>query len=89
MNAGYISPTFATLSYGMLDRSPMPMMLSVGVPVLTFAALVLLVWVAGIAITAGNVVLVANAATGINFAAVENTTVVTDTVVSADPPHGE
>lgn len=89
MNAGYVSPTFATLSYGMLDRSPMPMMLAVGVPVVVFAALVLLVWVAGIAITAGNVALVANAAAGVNVAAVENVAAVTDTVVSADPPHGE
>ena len=43
MNAGYVSPTFATLSYGMLDRSPMPMMLAVGVPVVVFAALLQIV----------------------------------------------
>ena len=89
MNAGYVSPTFATLSYGMLDRSPMPMMLAVGVPVIVYAALVLLVWVAGIAITAGNAALVLNAVTGVNVAAVENVAAVMDIVVSADPPHGE
>ena len=89
MNAAYLSPTLATLSYGMLDRSPMPMMLAVGVPVVVFAALVLLVWVAGVAITAGGVALVANVAAGVNVAAVEDVAAVTDTVVSAGPPHGE